>query len=51
MSKTGNDIGDRSSEWFNHASVVDMTVDNYDEFLVERRKLMASMIEKYYKSI
>lgn len=33
------------------ASVVDMTVDNYDEFLVERRKLMASMIEKYYKSI
>ena len=33
------------------SSVVDMTVDNYDDFLTERRKLMASMIEYYYKSL
>ena len=32
-------------------SVVNMTVDNFDDFLVERRKLMAKMIETYYKSL
>jgi len=32
-------------------SVVNMTVDEYDNFLVERRKLMAGLIEKYYKSL
>ena len=31
--------------------VVKMDVSNYDEFLIERRKLMAAMIEKYYKSL
>lgn len=31
--------------------VINMDVDNYDGFLVERRKLMAAMIEKYYKSL
>ena len=33
------------------ASVVNMTVDDYDDFLVERRKLMAKTIERYYKSL
>lgn len=32
-------------------SVVNMTVDNFEEFLSERRKLMAEMIEKYYNSL
>ena len=32
-------------------NVVNMTVEDYDEFLVERRKLMAKMIERYYKSL
>ena len=31
--------------------VVNMTVDDYDEFLVNRRKMMAAIIEKYYKSL
>ena len=31
--------------------IVNMTVDDYDRFLSERRKLMAAMIEKYYKSL
>lgn len=31
--------------------VVNMTVNNYDRFLSERRKLMASIIEKYYKKL
>ena len=31
--------------------VVQMDVNDYDRFLVERRKLMAVMIEKYYKSL
>ena len=31
--------------------VVNMDVNDYEGFLVERRKLMASMIEKYYKSL
>lgn len=31
--------------------VINMYVDDYDDFLVERRKLMASLIERYYKSL
>ncbi len=31
--------------------VVHMDVKDYDDFLIERRKLMAAMIEKYYKSL
>ena len=31
--------------------IMNMTVDDYDEFLVERRKLMAEMIEEYYKQL
>lgn len=31
--------------------VVGMTVDDYDAFLVERRKLMAKLVEKYYKGL
>ena len=31
--------------------VVKMDVKDYEEFLVERRKLMAAMIEKYYKAL
>lgn len=33
------------------SDVVNMTVDDYEGFLVERRKLMAKMIETYYKSL
>lgn len=32
-------------------NVINMTVDDYEDFLVERRKLMAAMIERYYKSL
>ena len=32
-------------------SVVNMTVEDFDNFLIERRKLMAKMIETYYKSL
>ncbi len=32
-------------------SIVDMTVENYEEFLTERRKLMAMMIQKYYERL
>ena len=31
--------------------VVNMTVDDYDNFLISRRKLMAKMIETYYKML
>lgn len=31
--------------------VVNMSVENYDEFLVERRNLMSQIIKKYYKSL
>ena len=31
--------------------VVNMTVEDYESFLAERRKLMAKMIETYYKSL
>ena len=33
------------------SSVVNMTVSDYAAFLIERRKLMAKMIETYYKSL
>lgn len=33
------------------SSVVNMTVEDYEGFLVERRRLMAKMIEIYYKSL
>ena len=33
------------------SSIVNMTVADYDAFLVDRRKLMARMIETYYKSL
>lgn len=33
------------------ADVIHMDVNDYDNFLAERRKLMAAMIEKYYKSL
>ena len=32
-------------------SVVDMTFENYEEFLVERRKMMAEKIKNYYYSL
>lgn len=32
-------------------NIFDMTAGNYDEFLTERRKLMAKLIEKYYKNL
>lgn len=32
-------------------SVVDMTVDDYDRFLTDRRVLMAKLIEQYYKNL
>lgn len=33
------------------SDIIHMTVADYDGFLVERRKMMAAMIEKYYKSL
>lgn len=33
------------------AEVIDMTVDDYDAFLLDRRKMMARLIEKYYKGL
>ncbi len=32
-------------------SFVNMTIDNYDEFLKERRKLMAKKLKEYYESL
>ncbi len=32
-------------------SIFEMTLDNYPQFLEERRKLMAQKIEKYYKAL
>lgn len=32
-------------------NIVNMTVEDYDRFLIERRKLMAATIEKYYKRL
>ena len=31
--------------------VVEMTVESYDTFLEKRRKLMAKLVEKYYKKL
>ena len=31
--------------------IVDMTVENYEEFLIERRKLMAAFIRDYYRGL
>lgn len=31
--------------------IFNMKVDDYDDFLIERRKLMAKLIEKYYKNL
>lgn len=31
--------------------IFDMTIDNYEEFLLKRRKLMATKIESYYKGL
>lgn len=33
------------------ADIVNMTFDDYDEFLIERRKMMAKKIKKYYQSL
>lgn len=30
-------------------SIVSMTVENYDDFLADRRKLMAQLMMRYYK--
>lgn len=32
-------------------NIFDMDVSSYDDFLVERRKLMAKLIERYYKNL
>jgi hypothetical protein len=32
-------------------SIFEMTIDNYQDFLVQRRKLMAKRIENYYKKL
>ena len=32
-------------------SFIDMTIENYDEFLKERRKLMAQKLKEYYKTL
>jgi len=32
-------------------NIFDMTVDNYDTFLIERRKLMSNKIKEYYYSL
>ena len=32
-------------------NIVDMAVENYDEFLVERRKMMAALIQSYYQNL
>ena len=31
--------------------IIEMTVDDYDDFLIERRVLMAKLIERYYKNL
>ena len=32
-------------------NIFEMTVENYDEFLQERRKLMAKLIQEYYEGL
>lgn len=33
------------------ADIAEMDVGRYDEFLLQRRKMMAKLIEKYYKNL
>ena len=33
------------------ADIAEMDVSRYDEFLLQRRKMMAKLIEKYYKNL
>ena len=33
------------------ANIAEMDVSSYDQFLIERRKMMAKLIEKYYKGL
>ena len=46
-----NDLNNNLLENAIPTNIVNMDVSNYDEFLIERRKMMAAMIEKYYKSL
>ncbi|MBQ7433693.1 MAG: DUF262 domain-containing protein [Lachnospiraceae bacterium] len=46
-----NDLMNNLTENAIPGDVVNMDVKDYEGFLVERRKLMAAMIEKYYKSL
>ena len=32
-------------------NIMNMTVENYDDFLTERRKMMAALIQKYYERL
>lgn len=32
-------------------NIMNMIVENYDEFLTERRKIMAALIQKYYERL
>ncbi len=32
-------------------NIMNMAVENYDEFLVDRRKMMAALIQKYYERL
>ena len=32
-------------------NIFEMTVENYDDFLQERRKLMAKLIQEYYDNL
>lgn len=31
--------------------IINMDINDYDDFLLKRRKLMAKLIEKYYKNL
>ena len=33
------------------SNIASMDVSSYDDFLIERRKMMAALIEKYYKGL
>lgn len=46
-----NDLNNNLLENAIPINIVNMDVSNYDDFLIERRKMMAAMIEKYYKSL
>ena len=32
-------------------NIMNMTVENYDEFLTARRKMMAALIQRYYERL